>query len=46
MKLDKKTLEWVLERIKGYQQDEYYDYCSSMESLEIDIEYKIEEMEQ
>ena len=45
MKLDKKTLEWVIRQIDGYLNDDYYEYCSAIESLKTNIECKIEERE-
>jgi hypothetical protein len=43
MKLDKETLKWVLTQIRGYINDDFYDYCSAIESLKMDIKNKLEE---
>lgn len=44
--LHKPTLEWVLKRIKGYSNDEYYDYCSALSQLEADLEGLLKECEE
>jgi len=40
------TLEWVLKLIHRYIEDEHYDYCPALDSIETIILLKIKEIEQ
>ena len=38
-KLDKQTLEWVLKRIQGHENN--YDYCVALDTLKEDVKIAI-----
>ena len=42
MTLDRTTLEWVLKRIRGLSDIEYYDYCPALDTLEEDVKLALE----
>lgn len=41
IELDEQTLQWVLDRIEGVANIEYYEYSSALEHVKSDVESAI-----